>query len=65
MAQRGKRTRKQLEGVSAADMTPAEYKRSDTPGRYEVTLKGTKIIVSGLHSAKAVAGKNGTYRKIS
>lgn len=48
------------------EMTPAEYRRSDTPGTYRVvTERGTHLTVSGLHSAKATAGEHGTYEKVS
>lgn len=59
------RTRKQLVGVPTNEMTPAEYRLTDTPGAYEVTTaKGTRIRVEGLHSAEAVAGDGGTIKKL-
>jgi hypothetical protein len=63
---RGRRTAEELENVSTADMTPAEYERSDTPGAYMVEAPGQRITVSGLHSAKVVAKTiSGTIRKVS
>lgn len=42
----------------------ARYKATDDDKTYEVvTAKGTRITVSGINSAKAVAGKGGTYRE--
>jgi hypothetical protein len=55
MTRRGRRTAKQLENVSTADMTPAEYERSDIPGTFIVEAPGVRIKVSGMHSARAVA----------
>lgn len=41
-----------------------DYARTDDTKIYEVTtLQGTKIKVSGINSAKAVAGKDGTYEE--
>jgi hypothetical protein len=41
-----------------------EYAKTDDNATYEVTTaKGSKLTVSGINSAKAVAGKDGTYRK--
>jgi hypothetical protein len=41
-----------------------EYARTDDDKTYEViTGKGTRITVSGINSAKAVAGKDGTYQE--
>jgi hypothetical protein len=55
-----------LADVPTWDMTPAEYERSDTPGTYwVVTERGARLVVSGLHSAKATAGEHGTYEKVS
>ncbi|MCG5460866.1 hypothetical protein MED01_004292 [Micromonospora sp. MED01] len=58
------------------DRTPDEKKRARTEARrykatddnhtYEVTTsKGTRLTASGINSAKALAGKDGTYRKKS
>ncbi|MBW8792148.1 MAG: hypothetical protein JF597_00655 [Streptomyces sp.] len=42
----------------------AKYRATDDNKTYEVvTAKGTRITVSGINSAKAVAGKDGTYRE--
>lgn len=42
----------------------AEYRRTDDNKTYEVTTaKGSKLIVSGINSAKAVAGRDGTYKE--
>lgn len=42
----------------------AEYRRTDDNKTYEVTTaKGTKLIARGINSAKALAGKDGTYKK--
>lgn len=41
-----------------------DYAKTDDNATYEVTTaRGTKLRVSGINSAKAVAGKDGTYRK--
>lgn len=41
-----------------------EYTKTDDNASYEVTTsKGTRIKVTGINSAKAVAGKDGTYKK--
>ncbi len=41
-----------------------EYAKTDDNATYEVvTPKGTRLTVSGINSAKAVAGTDGTYRK--
>jgi hypothetical protein len=41
-----------------------EYKRTDDQHTYVVTTgKGTRLIVKGINSARAVAGKDGTYRR--
>jgi hypothetical protein len=38
--------------------------KTDDVHLYEVTTgKGTRITVKGINSAKAVAGKDGTYRR--
>jgi len=61
---RGRRTRKELENVSTADMTPAEYERSDTQGTYVVEAGGARYVLNGLHSAKVVQRTTGgTIRK--
>lgn len=40
----------------------AEYRRTDDNKTYVVTTaKGTRLTVKGINSAKAVAGKAGTY----
>lgn len=66
MNKRGKRTLAELADVPTHDMTPAEYRRSDTPGTYRVvTGQGSHLTVSGLHSAKATAGEHGTYERVS
>jgi hypothetical protein len=42
----------------------AEYRRTDDNETYVVTTsKGTRLTVSGINSAKAVAGKDGTFKK--
>jgi hypothetical protein len=42
----------------------AEYRRTDDNHTYVVTTsKGTQLTVKGINSAKAVAGKDGTYKK--
>jgi hypothetical protein len=46
------------------DRIAREYAKTDDNAKYEVTTaKGTRIKVSGINSAKAVAGKDGTYKK--
>jgi len=41
-----------------------DYAKTDDDATYEVTTsKGTRLTVSGINSAKAVAGKDGTYTK--
>jgi len=61
---RGRRTAEELKNVSTADMTPAEYKRSDTPGTYVVETATGRYTVSGLHTAEAVQRTvGGTIRK--
>lgn len=41
-----------------------DYAKTDDNKTYEVTTaKGTKLRVSGINSAKAVAGKDGTYKE--
>ncbi len=41
-----------------------EYAKSDDDATYEVTTaKGTRLIANGINSAKALAGKTGTYKK--
>lgn len=59
MTSRGRRSREELKSVPTHDMTPEEYKRSDTPGTYEVITKGAKYVVSGMHSARAIAKTTG------
>lgn len=50
----------------AARKAAADYRRTDDQHTYEVTTsKGTRITVQGINSAKAVAGKDGTYRRVS
>jgi len=42
----------------------AEYARTDDKHTYIVTTpKGTKLTAKGINSAKALAGKDGTYRR--
>jgi hypothetical protein len=42
-----------------------DYAKTDDNATYEVTTdKGTRIKVSGINSAKAVAGKDGTFKKV-
>jgi hypothetical protein len=55
------RNRKQkAEARSAA----REYAKTDDNHTYLVTTaKGTRLIVTGINSARAVAGKDGTYRR--
>ena len=65
MSKRGRRTVEELKTVPTHDMTPAEYDRSNDDFDYGViTDKGTSILVHGIHSARAVAGKTGTYRRV-
>jgi hypothetical protein len=41
-----------------------EYARTDDSAIYVVTTgKGTRITVTGINSARAVAGKDGTFEK--
>jgi aromatic ring-opening dioxygenase LigB subunit len=41
-----------------------EYARTDDNHTYVViTGKGTRLIVKGINSARAVASKDGTYRR--
>ena len=57
------RTRKQK---AEARQQAREYGKTDDNHTYEVTTaKGTRLIVQGINSAKAVAGKDGTYRRKS
>lgn len=64
MSKRGRRSIEELKNVSTADMTPAEYRRSDDNHTYEVSMGGAKYIVKGKHSAAAVAGKTGSIKKV-
>jgi hypothetical protein len=42
----------------------AEYRRTDDNNTYVVTTaKGTRLTVKGINSAKATAGKGGTFKK--
>jgi hypothetical protein len=42
----------------------AEYRRTDDDHIYVViTAKGTRLTVTGINSAKAVAGRDGTYQR--
>lgn len=42
----------------------ADYNRTNDNHTYEViTGKGTRVTVKGINSAKAVAGKDGTFKK--
>lgn len=42
----------------------AEYKRTDDNKTYRVTTAdGTRVIVSGINSARAVAGKDGKFEE--
>lgn len=42
-----------------------DYAKTDDNATYEVTTpKGSRIKVQGINSAKAVAGKDGTFRKV-
>jgi hypothetical protein len=54
------RTRAQKAEARAAER---QYKASDDDAKYVVTTGGSRIIVTGRNSAKAVAGKDGTYEK--
>lgn len=63
MSKRGYRTVEELKSVPTHDMTPAEYRRSDDDKPYTVTLNGALYYVTGIHSAKAIAGKNGTIEE--
>jgi hypothetical protein len=63
MSKRGRRTIEELKNVPTHDMTPAEYRRSDDDVDYTVTLDGAKYHVHGIHSAKAIAGKDGTIKE--
>ncbi|MDT4994988.1 MAG: hypothetical protein QOH97_4880 [Actinoplanes sp.] len=41
-----------------------DYAKTDDNATYEVTTaKGSRLTVRGTNSAKAVAGKDGTYKK--
>lgn len=41
-----------------------EYAKSDDDKTYVVTTaKGTRLIANGINSAKALAGKDGTYQE--
>ncbi|HEX5543642.1 MAG TPA: hypothetical protein VFX60_19165 [Micromonospora sp.] len=43
-----------------------DYAKTDDTHTYEITTPaGTVITVNGINSAKAVAGKDGTIRKVS
>lgn len=60
-----RRSLEELKNVSTAHMTPEEYRRSDTPGVYDVVdASGTRMRASGLHSAKVLAGEGGTITRI-
>jgi hypothetical protein len=65
MTRRGRRTREQLKNVPTSDMTPAEYDRSNDDHDYIVRLPGdpSEYHVHGIHSARAVAGRHGTYER--
>lgn len=55
------RTKKQR---AEARRAAREYAKTDDSHTYEVTTaKGTRIKVTGINSAKAVAGKDGTYKR--
>lgn len=42
----------------------AAYARTDDDHTYEVTTaKGTRLIAQGINSAKALAGKDGAYKR--
>jgi hypothetical protein len=42
------------------------YEASDDGATYEVmTPKGTRLTVTGINSARVVAGKGGTIRKVA
>jgi hypothetical protein len=58
MAKRDRQTRDELVG-----MKPSQYKNTDTPGTYVVSKGSVEYTVSGLHSAEAVAGTDGTIKK--
>jgi hypothetical protein len=61
---RRERTVEELAGVSTAEMTPAEYRKTDDDHHYRViTDRGTEIRVHGIHSAEAVAGERGTFTR--
>jgi hypothetical protein len=61
---RRERTVEELAGVSTAQMTPAEYRKTDDDHHYQViTEQGTEIRVHGIHSAEAVAGRHGTFTR--
>lgn len=41
-----------------------EYAKTDDNHTYvATTASGTRVIVTGINSAKAVAGKDGTYKR--
>lgn len=58
---RGRRTVRELENVPTREMTSAEYERSDDGKPYTVTFgnAGARFHVTGIHSARAVAGAHG------
>jgi hypothetical protein len=60
--------------VAWEDRTPAQkaearkaerqYRKTDDDAKYVVTTgQGSRVIVTGRNSARAVAGKDGTYKK--
>jgi hypothetical protein len=56
------RSKAELAGVSTAHMTEREYDLTNDSKTYLViTGKGTRITVKGIHSARAVAGDDGTF----
>lgn len=55
------RTRKQK---AQARREAAQYARTDDNKTYVVTTaKGSRLIVQGINSARAVAGKDGTFEE--
>jgi hypothetical protein len=59
---RRERSVEELAGVSTAEMSPAEYRKTDDDHHYIVTTaRGTEIRVHGINSARAVAGTGGTF----
>ncbi len=54
------------EQQAEAERAAAEYAATDDDKTYEVTTGGgTKLTVTGINSARVVAGSTGTFREVA